>query len=165
MAAPELTLITRNDLDTIIDTETGRIALLVRSPAGTRGTIETGFTGVRDVTALMTGVTAGTITVARSGHTVTFTFEDVKVSAASNTLTNPAPANMPMFYPNAGVIATAMSQVNTLAVRVAITSTGILKMYNGSTTDIHNGVLTFTTTNAWGTTLPGVARGTGVVYL
>ena len=165
MATSDMTLLTRNDLDFIVDKTTGRIAWVVKASDGTHATVERGYTGVRDVTGLMTGITSGTVTCARDGSTVTYTFEDVKLAAASQTIAATTPANMAMFYPTTGVIATAVSQLNTSAVRAAITSGGILKFYNTSTTDVHNGTLTFTSNNVWGTTMPGVARGTGVVYL
>lgn len=165
MATSDMTLLTRNDLDFIVDKTTGRIAWVVKAADGTHATVERGFTGVRDITGLLTGITAGTVTCSRDANTVSITFQDVKVSAAQMVLAGSAPANMGMFYPALGTISGPTAQANSLSARVAITSSGILKLYNSSTTDGHNGTLTFTTTNPWGATLPGVAQGTGVVYL
>lgn len=165
MADSSLTLLTRNDLDFIVDKTTGRIAWVVKASDGTHATVDRGYTGVRDITSLCAGITAGMVTVARDGSTVNFTFQDVKVSAAQQILFGSTPADMTMFMPGAGTIAAPLAQANTLSVRVALTSTGVLKIYNSSTTDGHSGVLSFTTTKAWGVALPGVAQGTGVVYL
>lgn len=165
MADSTLTLLTRNDVDFIVDKTTGRIAWVVKASDGTHATVERGYTGVRDITGLLTGVTSGTVTASRDGSTVTITFQDLKVAAASQTLAATTPADMSMFYPATGVIGAPTSAANTISIRAAMTSGGILKLYNTSTTDLHNGVLTFHTTRAWGTALPGVAQGTGVVYL
>lgn len=121
--------------------------------------MERGYTGVRDITGLLAGVTAGIVTVSRDGSTVVLTFQDVKLAAASQTLAATTPADMSILHPGSGVIATAISQLNTVAIRAAITAAGIIKIYNSSTTDIHNGVLTFHTTPAWGTALPGGCTG------
>lgn len=158
-------ILTESYFKPITGTDNGRVAFQIQTGAGRTTTLECGYTGVRDITGLMANLTSGTVTVARDGYTVTYTFEDVKVSVASATLRASAADGLSMFYPAAGTVSGPVSQVNALAARVAITSTGILKLYNTSTTDGHNGTLTFTTSNAWTPTLPGVARGTGVVYL
>lgn len=165
MAASDMTLISRNDIDVITDKTTGRIAWVVKASDGTHATVERGYTGIRDVTGLMTGMTAGKVTVARDGSTVVIRFDDVKASAAQQVLTGTTPANMSAFYPESGTLAGPLVRANTLAEKIAITSGGILKLYNSSTTDGYSGVLTFVTNKAWPTTLPGVADGTGVVYL
>lgn len=165
MADSSMTLLTRNDLDFITDKTTGRIAWVVRATDGTHATVERGYTGVRDITGVLTGLTSGTVTVSRDGSTVVFNFQDVKLAAASQTLAATTPTNMSMFFPDAGTAGAPAAQANTLSARITITSGGILKIYNTSTTDLHNGILAFQTTRAWGTALPGVAQGTGVVYL
>jgi len=160
-----MTLLTRNDLDFIVDKTTGRIAWVVKASDGTHATVERGYTGARDITGLLTGITAGTVTVARDGSTVTYRFDDVKCSAAQQVLAAATPANMTAFYPERGTLAVPMIRANTLAEKVAITSTGVLKLYNTSTTDGYSGVISFTTNKAWPSALPGAADGTGVVYL
>lgn len=158
-------IITESYFKPIAATSTGRVAFQVRADDGKYTTLECGYTGVRDITGLMSNLTSGTVTVARDGYTVIFTFEEVKFAAGGAALTAAMPADMAMFYPSAGVISAPLSQLNAQITRMAITSGGILRAYNTSTTDVHSGVLTFTTSRAWGNALPGVARGTGVVFL
>jgi hypothetical protein len=165
MATADLTLLSRNDLDFIVDKTTGRIAWVVKASDGTHATVERGYTGIRDITGLMTGITAGKVTVARDGATVTFRFDDVKATAAQQVFTAAAPANMSVFYPEVGTLAAPLIRANTLAEKLAITSGGVVKLYNSSTTDGYSGIISFTTNKAWPTTLPGAADGTGVVYL
>lgn len=165
MADSTLTLISRNDLDFIVDKTTGRIAWVVKAADGTHATVDRGYTGVRDITGILTGIISGTVTVARDGSTVSYVFQDLKLAAASQTLAATTPTDMSMFFPATGTAGTSAAQANNLSARITITAGGILKIYNTSLTDLHNGVLTFTTTRTWGTNLPGVAQGTGVVYL
>jgi hypothetical protein len=158
MATPGNTLITRADVTSIIDATTGRKALVLDGV-----TLELGDTGIRDLSGMFTAgqVSAGRVLVQRTGNVVTWQF--INVTLPSNAvhpwaIISNATA-LAGVLPEVGTFTTPAITVTGASVRLVVESNGVVSIYYGKPATAYLGVLTYVTTKAWPTTLPGVANG------
>ena len=155
MADANKTLITRAEVTSIITPATGRFALVMDGQ-----TIDLGDTGVRDVSANLdpakvSGIAAGQLLVRRSGKFNTVVIS-VTPSVAGNTQIT-----------KTGLGAGFAPEVNYFCQSpngtVGITTAGNIYI-NPTVIGVRSQVvLTYDTSAAWPTTLPGVKRGDPVV--
>lgn len=155
MATPENTLISRAEVTSITDATTGRKAFVLDG-----STIELGNTGLRDLSGMFTAgkVTSGRLLVQRINNTVTWTLVSLNfagpVGDIHDFITSTTLAGfMPTYQ-----AATTLLQSNTEQARLITIANG-LSIHYGIAAVGYVSSFTYTTTNVWPTTLPGVADG------
>lgn len=161
MAEANMTMLTVADLGAkspgiIIDAATGRKALTF---AGVTP-VEIGTTGDRDVTSLMSNITAGVVEIIRTGYDVTISFEGVKVGVATSTTLLAADTSNFIytgFRPGTynGMSGMLVKSNGPDVARVMVSRTGAITIYGAATTDTLFGTFHYTTQRAWPTSLPG----------
>lgn len=118
--------------------------------------IVAGDTGERNITSLVTGVAAGTITLSRTGLDVVITFDGVKFST-EGTLTGIA--NLPVGFrprPTYIYLSTAQRSSTTGPLRgFRISKYGAVDFYEAATAHTYYAYQSFKTFDSFPTTLPG----------
>lgn len=154
MATPENTLITRAEVNSITNVDTGRKALVLD---GT--TIELGNTGLRDISGMFKAgaVSSGRITVRRVGSVVTWHFNAVQISASAVHPWDILPASDSLlpFAPEKNIYEGSMATATDTG-RILIDAAGGVSIHYGEPSHAYTGVVTFNTSRGWPSTLPGV---------
>lgn len=132
----------------------GTVAPVLYFDAGTDRVV-LGDTGVRNITSLVPTYSTGTIQLQRVNETVIVQASDLVTTSANGTLDlnilpvgfRPAVTNVP-----SGTI----PGISTAQRRIGAMAAGIVRVYSYTTADSLNFYVTFPTSDAWPTTLPGV---------
>lgn len=160
MATPENTLISRAEVTSIITPATGRRALVLDG-----ATIELGDTGQRDLSGAFEAgaVTSGQVIVQRIGNVVEWTFNAVVLPAGVTsawTIMKAAAGGYTAFLPEYGVqAATLIDGTSEYLSRVIVPASGDVAFHYAEAVRPWTGIVTFVTSRAWPTSLPGVVRG------
>jgi hypothetical protein len=115
-----------------------------------------GDTGRRDISALLINGWAGSLFIRRQGYTVTLECEGLNGSAAT---ADAFLSNIVGFTAQGSVRGLLHTAAATPTLKRVSEASGNLAVA-GSTTTAHYGVVTWNTSQAWPTTLPGIASGT-----
>lgn len=155
MATPETTLITRAEITSITTPATGRKALVLDG-----ATIELGDTGMRDLSGMFVAgkVASGRLLVQRVGNTVTWTLVPLKLAGPVGTVHDIVKSSTLTGFMPRYAAATTMLQSDAEQARLITISDG-LSIHYGLADVNYSASFTYITTNAWPTTLPGVADG------
>lgn len=156
-------IVTESYFKPIINATTGRVAFQVKGEDGATKTVEVGDSGIRDLSGLfITGtVASGRILAQRIGNTVTWYFINVTLQAGALPTGKimEGPGTFSEFLPAfASHTAPAITNGAGESVRLLVSGTGITIQY-AKAGPAYVGTVTYVTTKAWPTTLPGVANG------
>lgn len=155
MADADKTLITRAQITSITTPATNRKALVLDG-----ATIELGDTGIRDVSGLFVAgtVLSGRLLLRRVGNIVQIIFADLKVTAAvsgTNVKIHDLASGFRAPYSEAEAYNTGAAAPQG---RLASAGAGVYVQFANSTFTYAT-VLTYVTSDAWPSSLPGVADG------
>ena len=159
MAALNMTLITRAELNSVLVPETGRKALVLDGQV-----LEFGDTGLRDLTGLLkpSATLGGKVLVKRVGHVITWYVSALQVSASTTSnwpLIEAAGGHvLNLFAPDQNIYTTVMTSATDTG-RLYLNGLGGLDLHHGEPNASYTAVISFATSRPWPTVLPGVANG------
>lgn len=156
MAELNRTLITRAEMNSVINATTGRAAFVLD---GT--TIELGFTGVMDVTSLAVGLTSGAIELWRAGDRAVLNFVNAVPTASASSWN--VLAGLPIGFRSASVVGGEGGTVNagtaSAVRRTNWTKSGNVSIYGVVAGEVINGKIEITALG-WPTALIGASSST-----
>lgn len=155
MAEKNKTLVTRAEVDSVINAANGRKALVIDG-----ATIELGDTGPRDLSGLFIAgtVQSGRLLSRRIGNVVTLIFDNLKVTAAvsgTNVKIHDLASGFRALYTKAEAYNTGATAPQG---RLASAGAGVYVQFANSTFTYAT-QMTYVTSDPWPATLPGVADG------
>lgn len=156
MAEPEDRLLSRAHLDWIRDPATGQFDVILGGDV-----IRLGKTGLRDMTGSVSGITAGTVSLAREGDECNLGVRFIEVSEPSPTLFSLSALGFNEFIPQThAVVPLSPSVAGVEPARLVVSPNNGNVVLNGAVPGVvYHGTAPYNVAQPWPTSLPGVDWG------